>query len=70
MDLQYIRSNHILRNETGFVSNNFIRENLAIAIPYLTLICIFTLSGCVGNTMVIGAVLILKVQFFIHFTQI
>ena len=65
MDLQYMRSGHILFNETGFISDHFIRENLAVAIPYLTLICLFTLSGCVGNMMVIGAVLIHKVHSFL-----
>ena len=64
MDLQYASSDHILLNDTGFVSDNFIGENPAVAIPYLTLLCIFTLSGCVGNTMVIGAVLTHKVYFF------
>ena len=63
MGLVYMRSDHILRNETGFVGDNFIRENPVIAIPYLTLLCVFTLSGWVGNMMVIGAVITHKVIF-------
>ena len=52
MDTAYIRTNYT------FISNdNFIEENPAVAIPYLTLIFVFTLSGCVGNMMVIAAVL-------------
>ena len=49
---------HILLNETGFI-----REKPVVAIPYLTLLCVFTLSGCIGNMMVIGAVLTHKVSF-------
>ena len=64
MDLVYMRGEYIPFNETGFVGENFIRENSVIAIPYLTLLCIFTLSGCIGNTMVIGAVLTHKVILF------
>ena len=65
MDLVYMRTEYIPFNETGFIGENFIRENSVIAIPYLTLLCIFTLSGCIGNTMVIGAVLTHKVIFLI-----
>ena len=58
-----MRSDPVLYNVTDFVSNNFIRENLAVAIPYITLQCIFTVNGCIGNTMVIGVVLAYKVIF-------
>ena len=61
MDLVYMRTEYILLNDTDFISDNFIRENPAIAISYLTLLCIFTVSGCIGNMMVIGAVLTHKV---------
>ena len=64
MGVLYMRSDKILPNETGFVGENFIKENSVVAIPYLTLLCIFTLSGCVGNMMVVGAVLTHKVNFF------
>ena len=46
---------------TTEMSINFIHKNPIVAIPYLIVICAFTLSGCVGNTMVIGAVLTYKV---------
>ena len=65
MDLVYLRAEYILFNETGFVSDTFIRENSAVAVPYLTIICIFTMSGCIGNTMVIGAVLTYKLNNFL-----
>ena len=61
-----MRSDQNLLNETGFITDNFIRENPTVAIPYLTLLCIFTLSGCIGNTMVIGAVLTHKVHCFFN----
>ena len=48
---------------TFLSDDNFIEENIAVAIPYLTLISIFTFSGCVGNMMVIAAVLTYKVSF-------
>ena len=66
MELEYVTSDPIIFNDTGFVSNNFIRENQAVAIPYLTLLCIFTVSGSLGNTMVVGAVLTYKVIFFFY----
>ena len=64
MDLVYMRGEYNPFNETGFVGENFIRDNSVIAILYLTLLCIFTVSGCIGNTMVIGAVLTHKVIIF------
>ena len=63
MDLLYMRSDYVFLNQTGFITDNFIRENSAVAIPYLILLCIFTVSGCIGNSMVIGAVLNHKVFF-------
>ena len=42
MDLVFMRTNH-----TFLSDDNFIEEDIAVAIPYLTLISIFTLSGCV-----------------------
>ena len=49
-------------NDSDFVSSEFIKENSEIAIPYLAIISAFTLSGCVGNIMVIGAILVYKVS--------
>ena len=51
-------------NDSDFVHSDFIEQNLGIAIPYLIIISLCTLSGCVGNIMVIGCVLSFKVIFF------
>ena len=48
-------------NDSNFISSEFIAQNPIVAIPYLIIISTFTLSGCVGNAMVIGAILIYKV---------
>ena len=58
-------------NDSNFVSSEFIKENSEIVIPYLLIIGAFTLSGCVGNIMVIGAVLVYRVSkiiYVMHFT--
>ena len=49
-------------NESGLSNFDFIADNPGIAIPYLTLLSIFTLNGCIGNLMVIAAVLSYKVN--------
>ena len=54
-------------NISNEMSINFIHENPIVAIPYLIVICAFTLSGCVGNTMVIGAVLTYKVSSILSY---
>ena len=46
----------------GFV---FIKKYPEITIPYLILISVFTLNGCFGNLIVIGAVLVYKVKCMI-----
>ena len=53
-----------VNNGTSLIGSNFISENPEISIPYLALISAFTLNGCVGNVMVIGAVLIYKVNIY------
>lgn len=40
---------------------NYLEEKPAMAISYLVIICLAILLGTVGNIMVIGAVLIVKV---------
>ena len=52
-------------NSTGLSGLDFINENPEISIPYLILISMFTLNGCLGNLIVIGAVLVYKVQILI-----
>ena len=52
-------------NGSNLIGSNFIDKNPEISIPYLALISAFTLNGCVGNVMVIGAVLIYKVNIYV-----
>ena len=52
-------------NDTNFVGSDFIAKNTAVAVPYLILISIVTVTGSVGNLMVIGSVLTYKVCFSI-----
>ena len=61
MDIAYMRGSDGANNGTNLIDSNFIDENPEISIPYLALISAFTLNGCVGNVMVIGAVLVYKV---------
>ena len=49
-------------NESGLNNFDFIAENPGVAIPYLTLLSLFTLNGCIGNFLVIAAVLSYKVK--------
>ena len=62
MDIAYMRDSDGANNGTNRISSNFIEKNPKISIPYLALISAFTLNGCVGNVMVIGAVLVYKVN--------
>ena len=48
-------------NDSNFVRSEFIVQNPEIAIPYLTILSVFTLSGCVGNIVVMGGILVYKV---------
>ena len=48
-------------NDSNFVGPDFIDKNTAIAVPYLLLISVGTITGSVGNLMVIGSVLTYKV---------
>ena len=52
-------------NDSDFISAEFIAQNPEIAIPYLTIISVFTLGGCAGNAMVIGAILVYKVGTYL-----
>ena len=53
------RSGHT--NDSTFISDRFIEENVALSVPYLILLVLGTLSGSIGNFMVIGAVIVYKV---------
>ena len=57
-----MKTGHNISDGSDVMRINFIDRNPIVAIPYLTVICAFTLSGCVGNAMVIGAVLTYKVS--------
>ena len=48
-------------NDSTFISDRFIEENVALSVPYLILLVLGTLSGSIGNCMVIGAVIVYKV---------
>ena len=49
-------------NNSG-AERDFIERSPGISIPYLTFLCLFTLTGSVGNLMVIGSVVTYKVSF-------
>ena len=61
MDIAYMKTNSDFTNDSDFIHGDFIEQNLGIAIPYLIIISLCTLSGCIGNIMVIGCVLCYKV---------
>ena len=61
MDIPYMKYYNKTSNSSGSGGFDFIQENPEISIPYLALISAFTLNGCIGNVMVIGAVLAYKV---------
>ena len=64
MDIAYMKTSSGFTNDSDFVHSDFIEQNLGIAIPYLIIISLCTLSGCIGNVMVICSVLSFKVIFF------
>ena len=49
-------------NNSG-ADRDFIQSSPGISIPYLTFLCLFTLTGSIGNLMVIGSVVTYKVSF-------
>ena len=66
MDIVYMKTSQGYTNDTDFISDRFIQENLALSIPYLILLILGTLSGSIGNIMVIGAVMVYKVRFYTY----
>ena len=44
------------------IGSDYYQEHMGIAVPYLIVLCLATILGCVGNILVIGAVLIDKVS--------
>ncbi len=68
MDLQVFREVILDQNgsdvqdkDPGYIDSTYIRNNMGVAIPYLTVIILATMSGTVGNFLVIGAVMVSKV---------
>ena len=61
MDIGYLRTESDSTNNSG-ADRDFIERNPGISIPYLTFLCLFTLTGSIGNLMVIGSVVTYKVS--------
>ena len=62
MDLEIIRK---LENNSGLSSGyEFVTKYKTISIPYLTFISFLTIAGTLGNFLVIGTLLIVKVSKF------
>ena len=59
MDIAYMKNNY---NDSNLITEDFMKENLGVSIPYLTILSICTVSGCFGNVLVIGSVTSYKVR--------
>lgn len=57
-----MRTKNGFTNDSEFVHTDFIERNRRIAVPYLVLLSIFTVTGCVGNILVVGVVWFYKVS--------
>ena len=64
MDIIYMRTKNGYTNDSDFIHSNFIAQNPEISIPYLIMMAVITLSGCIGNALVIGSVATYKVHSF------
>ena len=49
-------------NDSDLITEDFMKQNPGISIPYLTILSICTVSGCIGNVLVIGSVTSYKVR--------
>ena len=65
MDIIYMRTKNGYTNDSDFINSDFIARNQGIAIPYLIMMSVITISGCIGNSLVIGSVATYKVDLFI-----
>ena len=61
MDIPYMGTSSGFSNDTDFINSDFIENNLGLALPYLIIITLCTIIGCIGNAMVIGCVGVYKV---------
>ena len=57
-----MRTSNQFVNDSGFISDTFIKENSGLSIPYLIVLVISTVIGSIGNLMVIGSVITYKVR--------
>ena len=69
MDIIFMKTNNDFTNDSDFVQSDFIAQNPGISIPYLILISISTVTGCIGNAMVIGSVATYKVLINLFIKQ-
>ena len=72
MDIVYYRreDSNVPANESGdpfVIGPDYIKTYPNIAITYLIVIILATISGTVGNILVIGAVVINKVRLLVYF---
>ncbi len=61
MDIEFMRTRTGFTNDSDFIDKGFLKNNLAVGIPYLIIVTGAIVYGCVGNVMVIGAVTMYKV---------
>ena len=65
MDLEIIER---LENDSKLTSGyNFVSKNKSISVPYLTFLSFLTIVGTVGNFLVLGTLLIVKVSHFEYY---
>ena len=57
-----MKSSYDFHNDSDIISEDFIKQNPEISIPYLTVLVICTVSRCIGNVLVIGSVISYKVR--------
>ena len=49
-------------NDSNLITEDFMKQNPGISIPYLTILSMCTVSGCIGNVLAIGSVTSYKVR--------
>ena len=62
MDIQYMKGNASNHD----ITVDFVKHYPEVGIPYLSILCFITVTGTMGNTMVLGAVLTNKVHKFLY----
>ena len=65
MELEIIER---LENDSKLTSGyDFVSKNKSISVPYLTFLSFLTIVGTVGNFLVLGTLLIVKVSHFEYY---